>query len=239
MTETQTQTYTTINKTLWGPGPWQSEPDKIVWRDEATGLTSMIRRAGSLGHLCGYVAVEPSHPLHGKQDSITQENPDGSTTYLYLELQVHGGITFSGPCDDAQKLWAYHREHLAQAQAEAQKFPLGDGAEFLREWGLLLSNPVAWLDHFYATAICHRAPGDDNLWWFGFDCGHAFDLSPGVEAQMREIHALRGEPARKPIRGSVYRDIAYVQSECTALAQQLMDPKYSVFTPGVTLYKEI
>jgi hypothetical protein len=30
--------YRTIDKSQWGPGPWQDEPDKKQWQDEATGL---------------------------------------------------------------------------------------------------------------------------------------------------------------------------------------------------------
>jgi hypothetical protein len=27
------------------------------------------------------------------------------------------------------------------------------------------------------------------VWWFGFDCGHAFDFAPGMEARMRACEA--------------------------------------------------
>ena len=36
--------YRTVDKSEWGPGPWQEEPDKAVWIDERTGLDCMIHR---------------------------------------------------------------------------------------------------------------------------------------------------------------------------------------------------
>ncbi len=59
-------------------------------------------------------------------------------------------------------------------------------------------------------AICHTPePGEsDDVWWFGFDCGHGGDLTP------RHL----GEFLRN---GDVYRTIAYVQDEVENLAAQL------------------
>ncbi len=65
-------------------GPWRDEPDKAQWKDEATGYPCLIVR-NTWGALCGYVGVPPTHPLHGKG----YEAPDA---------QVHGGLTFAGPC---------------------------------------------------------------------------------------------------------------------------------------------
>lgn len=76
--------YRTIDKSTWGPGPWQDEPDKKQWRDEATGLPCMILRPN--GTWCGYVGVSKGHPLYG--DAREREDL----------LEVHGGITFAGMC---------------------------------------------------------------------------------------------------------------------------------------------
>lgn len=61
--------------------------------------------------------------------------------------------------------------------------------------------------------ICHIPdPGEpDNVHWFGFDCGHYMDLSPGLGYQEH----------RSPFPASVYRDIDYVARDCARLAQQL------------------
>lgn len=53
------------------------------------------------------------------------------------------------------------------------------------------------------------------MWWLGFDCAHAFDLSPAMEARMREL--MPNEPR---MRSDVYRDLGYVQGEVASLAAQ-------------------
>lgn len=74
----------------------------------------------------------------------------------------------------------------------------------------------------YASAcaghICHvPEPGEpDDVWWLGFDCGHAFDLSPGIDALLSKIKFERGCDW-----GQTYRDIAYVRAEVESLARQL------------------
>jgi hypothetical protein len=55
----------TTDKTSWGPGPWQDEPDKKQWTDTETGLPCLIKR-NTGGALCGYVGVPEGHPWHGK-----------------------------------------------------------------------------------------------------------------------------------------------------------------------------
>lgn len=73
-----------IDKSAWGTGPWSDEPDKMQWPDEATGLPCLIVR-NRYGALCGYVGVPSGHPWHGRgYDDVTAD--------------VHGGLTFAGPC---------------------------------------------------------------------------------------------------------------------------------------------
>ena len=65
--------------------------------------------------------------------------------------------------------------------------------------------------------ICHvPEPGEsDNVWWFGFDCGHGMDLIPGMEALMpSHLQSLLG-------MNSTYRTLEYVKNECVKLARQL------------------
>lgn len=69
---------------LWPDGPWMVEPDKVVWRDETTGLDCMIVRGG-LGALCGYVGVTPDHPYYG------HDYPD-------VPVEAHGGLTYADAC---------------------------------------------------------------------------------------------------------------------------------------------
>lgn len=146
--------YTNTDKTSWGTGPWQSEPDKRQWTDEATGLPCLIVR-GPSGALCGYVGVSSAHPLHGKDCD-------------YVGADVHGGLTFASGC-----------QH-------------GDDA---------------------SRGVCHIPdPGQpDDVWWFGFDCAHAWDLTPASY--------------RMHFADDVYRDISYVAAEVVSLAAQLVNIK--------------
>lgn len=68
----------------------------------------------------------------------------------------------------------------------------------------------------YASAcsglVCHSVePGeDDDVWWFGFDCGHYNDYQPAGYA--REFTSPSG-----------YKTLDYVRDECRRLAQQLKE----------------
>lgn len=91
----QTKEYRTIDKSKWGEGPWQSEPDKIQWQDETTGLPCLIVR-GPVGALCGYVGVPEGHAAFEKG-------------YDDIDVSVHGGLTFARPCQVSERL---NEEHL-------------------------------------------------------------------------------------------------------------------------------
>jgi hypothetical protein len=139
----------------WGPGPWDGEPDHVDWYDEATGMVCMINR-GPLGALCGYVGVEPEHPLHGAEASDKRLD----------HVECHGDINYASACEE--------------------------GGE-----------------------ICHvPAEGrSHDVWWFGFDCGHGYDVVPEFanNPRLRDIANRYG----------VYRDIAYVTKVVTKMAADL------------------
>lgn len=78
----ETKTYTTVDRAGWPPGPWDGEPDKVQWTDSATGLPCLAVR---VLNWCGYVGVPESHAMYGK-------------SYSDLEVEVHGGLTFSDAC---------------------------------------------------------------------------------------------------------------------------------------------
>ena len=84
--------YRTVDKSKWGDGAWNDEPDKAVWVDAETNLDCMIVR-NRLGALCGYVGVPEGHPAHGVDcDNVRiseNEWPD-----------VHGGLTFAAACHE-------------------------------------------------------------------------------------------------------------------------------------------
>lgn len=62
--------------------------------------------------------------------------------------------------------------------------------------------------------VCHvPLPGRAaEVWWLGFDCGHAYDIIP----RFLEVGIHFG--------GEAYRDINYVRGECEHLASQLQGP---------------
>lgn len=78
--------WTNTDKSAWGPGPWQSEPDKKQWTDQATGLPCLIKRNGS-GALCGYVGVPEGHPWYLVDYNDPEPYPE-----------VHGGLTYADRC---------------------------------------------------------------------------------------------------------------------------------------------
>jgi hypothetical protein len=79
----------------WPAGEWDGEPDKVQWKDEATGLDCLAVRHGSYGHWCGYVGVPESHPAFGTgYDDVRVKDDDWP--------RVHGGLTFAEHCQPAE-----------------------------------------------------------------------------------------------------------------------------------------
>lgn len=97
----------TIDKKLWGEGPWQEEPDRCYWIDEATGLDCLIVRASTHGGLCGYVGVTKGHPAFMQG-------------YNEVEADVHGGLTYGNVCDEDG-----HICHVPREGREANVYWLG------------------------------------------------------------------------------------------------------------------
>jgi hypothetical protein len=155
--------WTTIDKSGWGPGPWQDEPDKIHWIDPNTDLDCLMVRNPNSGNWCGYVAVTEGHPFYGKDyNEVYRLRGDD-----YLD--VHGGLTYSDFCMQTD-----------------------DESRF----------------------VCHVPhPGrPEKVWWLGFDCAHAWDVSPGYMAR---------HPDWPVGADAVYRDRPYVEAEVRSLAAQL------------------
>ena len=72
--------------------------------------------------------------------------------------------------------------------------------------------------------ICHvPKPGEpDDVWWFGFDCGHFMDVMPGMEARLRRYeirNRVFTEDSQHPM--CQYRTLDYVRAEVNSLAEQL------------------
>lgn len=84
----ETKEYRTHNKSKYGEGEWQQEPDKKQWKDEATGFPCLIVR-NHFGALCGYVGVPEGHKFFGKNYNEVHDNQN---------IEVHGGLTFADKC---------------------------------------------------------------------------------------------------------------------------------------------
>lgn len=188
------RSYFTVDKSAWGDGPWQTEPDKTQWIDRATGLDCLIVR-NPWGALCGYVGVPPEHPWHGRD-------------YEAIPVECHGGVTFADGCEkdidrsaDNDQIIAWLTGRFTDGLIDTEPFEAS----------------VAGVLSGEARGVCHvPAPGrPDDVWWFGFDCAHAFDLVPGL--------SVLGKPMADAFdwEHGQYRDIGYVMSECADLAKQL------------------
>lgn len=73
------------DKETWGNGPWCNEPDRVEFKH--AGLPCIMRRVPGRGHWCGYAAVPPGHPFHGRHNE-------------YVPVDVHGGLTYAEGCAD-------------------------------------------------------------------------------------------------------------------------------------------
>lgn len=75
------------DRSKWPAGEWDGEPDKVQWKDPATGIDCLAKRNYLLGHWCGYVGVAPTHPWHGKYSDS-------------MDVDVHGGLTYARECEE-------------------------------------------------------------------------------------------------------------------------------------------
>jgi hypothetical protein len=91
----QTLEYRFEDKSDWGAGPWQDEPDKRQWRDAETGLPCLIVR-NMFGALCGYVGISKGHPAYEAE-------------YDDVDVDVHGGLTFAGKCCEGSEHGICHK----------------------------------------------------------------------------------------------------------------------------------
>ena len=117
MAPTFVEQYTTADKSAWARGPWDDEPDKVVWVDPATGLDCMAHRNGS-GAWCGYVGVPAGHPAYGQD-------------YDNVDVDCHGGLTFAAGCQETGDP-AHGICHVPQEGRPAEVWWLGfDCAHFM------------------------------------------------------------------------------------------------------------
>lgn len=147
---------------------------------EAYGLPCALRR-GPVKAWCGYVGIPPKHPLHGKGYSDHIHAPK---TLLKRSIDKDRIPIISMFCANADEL--------------------ADGIISL-DLCFDVHGGLTWADGHSGSPL-HKAEGH---WWFGFDCCHAGDLSPSMDA------------SKFGQEDYIYRDLTFAKGECQDLARQL------------------
>lgn len=177
-----------------GVGPWNDEPDKKQWLDKETGLPCLIVR-NQMGALCGYVGVSKEHPFYGKSysDRIKHNNK--------YELKLGKKSLVSVVCEAGKDDESVSLDLILDVHGGITF------SDFCQEGG----------------KICHEVceGEDDKVWWLGFDTAHLGDLVPNMEYIRKNNPDM--SQFRDMGRNDVYRDLEYVQDECTDLAKQLKE----------------
>ena len=214
----QEKALTYLDKTTWGPGQWQDEPDKVQWADEATGLPCLAVRHPELGNWCGYVGVPEGHPLFGvRWDScyLSDAQEKGERPGDDVLPDVPEFLLAGTPLPERMVLFERTQKVCGAENCADQHTPAG---LLMAHHGVNFSAPCQEDDREHG--ICHVPdPGEpDNLWWFGFDCGHCGDHSPKLAAEMMKI-----SPDTRTVLNSyeTYRTLPYVRAVCSMLAGQL------------------
>lgn len=172
--------------------PWLDEPDALDWVDDVSGYPCAIRR-NTTGSLCGYVGVPHEHPLHGKPFNARVKPPPG---WSDRSVRLGDVSIFS-------VFFEIFGEHGGDGLLEiAAMIPAHRGLSFSKA---VIANAT------------FDAPDPRADWWFGFDCGHSEDLSPGIVEAFR---SLRRKPPWPP-GFQTYRTIGYVRQICGSMAEAL------------------
>lgn len=232
-----------VTREMWPVGPWTTEPDRISWIDASTGYPCLIVR-NRMGGLCGYVGLSDAHPWYGinyngclnRHAPLTRAQKQERAEQFLVTAKASGDanmiriaeLGLQPYIDGKMSRWAdlevwectsYDANPRCSAPEESVR--VHGGLTFAGEGG------GAALVHAQAT----------GLWFFGFDCGHSFDLMPGMIAIEAYMHKKTGGDLWKPDKESnyaqgyttqfglrvTYRTVGYVRREVEQLAKQLKE----------------
>lgn len=218
-----------VDRTDWPSGPWDDEPDRLEWRDEATGLPSLVVRNVTTGSLCGYVGVHTGHPLFALHYPQCVERCPPRYPPTKDQIRRAKKEAERDPHGFQRIFLMGDRIFRRSAKRYGYRRPMGDyqcRSGHDTPGGVLeVHGGITFSDSCFGP-ICHaREPGERRVWWFGFDASHAFDVMPGL-LRFREPIATRitksspGGPYDLLLH-DIYRDVTYVKSECASLARQL------------------
>lgn len=153
---------------------------------------------------------------------VNLSTPDTEITPIgqsIIDIRVHGGLTYSGsPILVSEVAWTEFLEDFPKAKEKAKLFPSGDAARWLHIWGPAEHSFEEFKNICRSQCTCFEPP-DNEVWLFGFDCAHAGDRTPAIEAQLRAANFTLS-PYDKL---DEYRTIEYVEEQCEKLAKQLKD----------------
>lgn len=148
--------------TSYPTAPWLTEP--LGYATTHAGLPCELHRESLLHHWCGYVGLDPGHPLYGVEgNAASPALKDGLQRLLEQPL--------------AEIKWRF-AVGLAALSGCANPTP-----------ALVLSvhGGITWAaNHLPWIAI----PAGN--WWYGFDCNHCDDLCPDMEQRMEKYGLPRG-----------------------------------------------
>jgi hypothetical protein len=93
-------------KLFFAVRPWEDEPDNAEWTQEPSGYKCRIKRNDITGTLCGYVGIPKEHRFWG----IGYE--EGNVELSEIEVDVHGGITYSAEGKDGWWYFGFDTAHM-------------------------------------------------------------------------------------------------------------------------------
>lgn len=172
---------------------------KIIESDFSYRGYRCVTTFTDLGHRCGYVGVPEGHSLYGK-------STDSQVKVTLRELYEDEKMNQIGN----RGVWTL----LGLPSDEDDQVRLG--TYFLVHGGITYAKGGKGSHH----------PVDSDLWWFGFDCGHAGDC-PDYDL----LEELFGDDEMVQYRlkdkwlyknGEV-RDLKYVEQECRNLVDQIIE----------------
>lgn len=152
-----------------------------------------------MGYRCGYVGISEGHPLYGKDSSskvkVTMKELEEDKEIGVIGNRGVWTIMFASPDDEEDEVTV--------------------GLYFMVHGGITYADGGKDSHH----------PVESDLWWFGFDCGHAGDC-PDYDL----LEELFGDDELVQYRLKdkwIYADdevrtLEYVQQECKNLVDQII-----------------
>ena len=93
-------------KLFYAVRQWENEPDHAEWVQEVSGYKCRISRNKHMGTLCGYVGIPKEHSFWG----VSYE--ESHVELSEIEVDVHGGITYSAEGDDGWWYFGFDTSHM-------------------------------------------------------------------------------------------------------------------------------